>query len=82
MRYRVIAPGLYGAKGEMAVGSEITLKGELNPEISSRLLPLADKPDPKGVPVTNPEKEADKEEPEGTEETAAKRGRKPKGEAK
>lgn len=82
MRYRVIAPGLYGAKGEMAVGSEITLNGELNPEVSSRLLPLADQPDPEGVPVTNPAKEGDQAETEGTEETAAKRGRKPKGEAK
>ena len=52
MRVRVTAPGIFGVTGELPIGTEFDVKGDLEPSIAARVTVIKDEPGPDAVLVT------------------------------
>lgn len=55
MKIRIIAGGIYGANGELPIGMEFTISGDIPPGWAGRVEVIEDAP-AAGVPITNPRK--------------------------
>lgn len=55
MKIRIIAGGIYGGNGELPIGSEHVIGGNIPDGWAGKVEILAD--EPKGEPVTNPKRE-------------------------
>lgn len=56
MKIRVIAGGIFGASGEIPVGTEVEIAGEIPESWAKKVAVIADEPAAEAVPVTNPAK--------------------------
>lgn len=59
MRIRVIKPGIYGADGQIPVGTEFSIKGEVPAGWAGRVEVIQADPKPEAKAVTNPAKKAE-----------------------
>lgn len=55
MKIRIIAGGIYGADGELPIGAEFTISGDVPPGWAERVEVIEDAP-AAGGPITNPRK--------------------------
>ena len=55
MKLRIIAGGIYGANGELPIGMEFTISGDIPSGWAERVEVIEDAP-AAGAPITNPRK--------------------------
>lgn len=56
MKIRITAPGIYGASGEIPVGTEFDIKGDIPAGWAGHVEVIQPDPKPEAKPVTNPAK--------------------------
>ena len=54
MKIRITAPGIFGAKGEIPVGTEVQIKGDPPAGWSGKFAEIGSNPKPDAKAVTNP----------------------------